>query len=95
MIARLISDVQVIPDPDSDGGLLVNQDSLMVARVNKTGKTILDLAGKHETWDGAAKEFASIAGCSADYAAATIREYTEMLVSAGWLEQQIPEKEEL
>lgn len=88
MIARLNPDVQVVPDPESDGALLVNQDSFMVARVNRTGRMILELAEQHETWDGAADSLASLAGCSVGYAAATIREYTGKLARAGWLEQE-------
>lgn len=83
MIARLNSNVQIVPDPESDGALLLNQDSFMVARVNKTGQIILDLAEQHETWDSAADSLARLAGCSAEYATATIREYTDNLASAG------------
>jgi hypothetical protein len=87
MIVRLNPDVQVIPDPESDGALLVN-DAFIVARVNKTGKIILELAEQQETWEGAAREFANVAICSPEYAATTIREYTAELARAGWLEQQ-------
>lgn len=94
MIIQLKPNVQVIPDPESDGALLVDQDSFMVARVNKTGQMILDLAEHHQTWDDAARELAGAGGCSIEYAAAVIREYTDELAQTGWLEQQNPEEKE-
>lgn len=88
MIARLNPVVQIIPDPESDGALLVNQDSFMVARINKTGQMILELAEHHKTWDSAAESLASTARCSVGYAAATIRGYIGNLARAGWVEQE-------
>lgn len=95
VIARVSQDVQFIPDPESDGGLLVHQDSFVVARVNKTGRMILDLAEHHATWDEAARELASIGGCTAEYAATVIREYVGELARTGWLEQLNPQEAEL
>lgn len=58
----------------------------MVARVNRTGRMILELAEKHRTWDDAAAALATVGSCSAEYAAAVIREYTGELARMGWLE---------